>query len=101
MKKILSAILLLSLLISCGQKKGSTQTVTNIDTIRIKKDLLKITKTQNSRNYKNIKTLNSIASYIKVELAKVCDSTTYQEYKVENETYKMSLALLAQNIKND
>lgn len=99
MKKILSAILLLSFLISCGQKKVSTQTATNIDTVRIKNDLLKITKTQNSRNYKNIKTLNSIASYIKVELAKVCDTTAYQEYKVENETYKNVLGSIGTEYK--
>ncbi|MEP0214360.1 MAG: M28 family peptidase [Cellulophaga sp.] len=92
MKKILSTLILLTSLISCAQTRNGTQTTSNIDTVRIKKDLLRITKTQNSRNYKNIKTLNSIASYIKVELAKVCDTTAYQEYKAKNETYKNVLA---------
>lgn len=56
--------------------------------IRVKNDLLKITKTQHSRNYQNIKTLDSIANYIKSEFVKVCDSTAFQPYKLKNNIYK-------------
>ncbi len=55
---------------------------------RIKTDLIAITKTEKSRNYKNIKTLNTVAAYINTELAKVCDSVNYQNYAVNNTQYK-------------
>ncbi len=56
--------------------------------VRIQKDLATITKTENSRNYQHIKTLNSVANYIKSELDKVCDSVGYQTYMVNNTEYK-------------
>ena len=55
---------------------------------RIKNDLIKITQTQESRNYQNIKTLNSVACYIKTELAKVSDSVAFQSYYVNETNYK-------------
>ncbi|MFI0429476.1 M28 family peptidase [Mariniflexile sp. HMF6888] len=55
---------------------------------RIKEDLVKITQTQESRNYQNIKTLNAVADYIKSELTKACDSVTFQPYLVNGKTYK-------------
>lgn len=55
---------------------------------RIKADLFKITQTPQSRNYQNIKSLNIVANYIKSELTKVCDSVTFQPYKVNGTIYK-------------
>ncbi len=55
---------------------------------RIKNDLIKITQTPKSRNYQNIKSLNIVANYIKSELTKVCDSTNFQPYQVNGNTYK-------------
>lgn len=85
-------IILLSLIffgIGCkGQNKNRTQQTAVVDTLRIKNDLNTITQTTESRNYKNIKTLNYIANFIETEFSKVCDSVSLQEYKVENETYK-------------
>lgn len=85
-------IILLSLIffgIGCkGQDKNRTQQTAVVDTLRIKNDLNTITQTTESRNYKNIKTLNYIANFIETEFSKVCDSVSLQEYKVENETYK-------------
>jgi len=55
---------------------------------RIKTDLLKITQTPKSRNFQNIKTLNTVANYIKSELTKVCDSVAFQPFQVNKTTYK-------------
>ena len=53
-----------------------------------KTDLLKITQTPKSRNFQNIKTLNTVANYIKSELTKVCDSVAFQPFQVNKTTYK-------------
>tara|TARA_R110002096_G_scaffold6222_8_gene28795 strand:+ start:13214 stop:14149 length:936 start_codon:yes stop_codon:yes gene_type:complete len=66
---------------------------------RIKTDLIKITQTPKSRNYQNIKTLNTVADYIKFELGKVSDSTTFQPYQVNGKTYKNVIGSIGTNHK--
>jgi len=58
------------------------------DIKRIENDLTLITKTEKSRNYKNVKTLNYVAEYIFNELSKTCDTVFYQKYLVNNVEYK-------------
>jgi hypothetical protein len=55
---------------------------------QLKKDLKAIINTKRPRNYKNITSLNNVASYIKKEFNKVCDSVAYQSYTVDNNEYK-------------
>ncbi len=59
-----------------------------MDTTRVKSDLTLITQTKKSRNYQNIATLDTIANYIKIELTKVCNAVSYQEYEVDDNEYK-------------
>jgi hypothetical protein len=66
---------------------SSTHTILS-DTIRLKSDLKIITKTANSRNYRNIQTLNFVADYIFNELSKNCDTVYYQSYYVNGVEYK-------------
>lgn len=88
MKNILTAFLLI-ISFGCTHSQDRTnKTLVFSDTLRIKKGLIKITNTQKPRNYKNIKTLDSVANYIKSELKKVCDSTVFQEYDVNGNEYK-------------
>lgn len=58
------------------------------DTARIENDLRIITKTEKSRNYRNIETLNFIAQYIFDEFSKNCDTVYYQTYLVNGAEYK-------------
>ncbi len=58
------------------------------DTSLIQSHLFRITKTKIYRNYKNISQLNEVTEYIKTEFTKYSDSTYFQEYKVEGQTYK-------------
>ena len=58
------------------------------DSVRIRTDLKAITQTPKSRNYQNIPTLDSVASYIKNELGKVCDSVRYQTFVHDKRTYR-------------
>ena len=80
-QKLKKHVLLLSL---CVLNSLYSQTTL----VRIQKDLSTITKTKKSRNYQHVKTLNSVANYIKTELNKVCDSVGYQTYIVNNTEYK-------------
>lgn len=81
-------ILFLCFSISHVQPQEIQNKFSSADTIRIKKDLVAITNTSKSRNYKNIATLNSVASYIRSELSIVCDSVSYQKYNVGDFEYK-------------
>jgi Zn-dependent M28 family amino/carboxypeptidase len=72
---------------SCAENISSTHTILT-DTIRINNDLKIITKTANSRNYRNIQTLNFVADYIFTELSKNCDTVYYQTYFVNGVEYK-------------
>jgi Zn-dependent M28 family amino/carboxypeptidase len=58
------------------------------DTLRIANDLRIITKTKQSRNYKDTVTLNYVAQYIFDEFSKTCDTVYYQPYLVNGITYK-------------
>ncbi|WP_052188229.1 hypothetical protein [Cellulophaga sp. Hel_I_12] len=99
--RVLLFILSFTLFItSCkGQNKSTIEHTFVFDTLRIKNDLKTITQTTESRNHKNIKTLNHIADFIQTELAKVCDSVSFQEYKVGDETYKNVIGSLNSNQK--
>ena len=63
------------------------------DTTKIKKHLTLITKTDKSRNYKNLKTLNKIGAYIFDEFKTYADSTYYQKYDVKGNEYKNVIAV--------
>jgi hypothetical protein len=63
------------------------------DTTRIKKQLTLITKTDKSRNYKNLKTLNKIGTYIYDNFKTYADTTYYQKYDVQGNEYKNVIAV--------
>lgn len=76
---------------------GSTSSPTHpryADTLRIERDLRTITKTERSRNYRNIETLNFVAQYIYDELSKSCDSVYFQPYMVEGYEYKNVIGII-------
>lgn len=99
MKKLLY-IVCTTLLISCSYSQNKpSEKLNHIDTIRVKNDLISITETQKSRNYKNIATLDTIADYIKIELTKVCDSVSYQKYEVDGNIYKNVIGSIRTNNK--
>lgn len=54
----------------------------------IERDLKTLTSLEKPRNYKNIASLNTVAEYLKKELASVCDSVAFQSYQVQNNEYK-------------
>lgn len=92
MKKVL--VLVLFILIGCVSKKTEPKqkvTVVEVDNklaSSVKNKLEAIINTENPRNYKNTNALNKVASYIKSELNKVCDTTVYQPFLVEGNEYK-------------
>jgi aminopeptidase-like protein len=83
MKVFITSIVYFIFCITCSAQKTNENDLQNI-----KKHLIAITKTKKARNYKNVKTLNFVAAYIKKEFAKVCDSSEYQNFKVGNNIYK-------------
>jgi len=90
---LLTSFLILT--ISCSlleTKEDKTMVNEHLNVKKLQEDLEIITKTPKARNYKNIATLNKVANYIKTELQKVCDTTSYQNYKVVNKTYKNVIA---------
>ncbi len=87
MKSLFNILLLVFSIYTNSQTKPS-DSLKFINQNRIKNDIIKITQTQESRNYKNIKTLNVVADYIKSELTKISDSVAFQPYQVNGETYK-------------
>ncbi|WP_083535220.1 M28 family peptidase [Chryseobacterium kwangjuense] len=54
----------------------------------VKGHLQALTKTPEFRNYKNIDQLNAVADYIQQNFSKYGDSTTFQEYPVDDKIYK-------------
>lgn len=72
---------------SIAEKTSSARNFIS-DTLRIEDDLKIITKRTNSRNYKNIETLNFVAEYIFSELSKNCDTVYFQPYFVNGIEYK-------------
>ena len=55
---------------------------------QIQRDMEAVTELEKPRNYKNIASLNKVADYIKEELSKVCDSVSFQSFKVKRKEYK-------------
>jgi len=79
--------IVLSLSCSCKDKPTINYKLIS-DTIQIKQDLDSIVKTDSFRNYKNIKTLNKVADYIKRQFQTVSDSVTEQKYNYQETEYK-------------
>jgi hypothetical protein len=98
MKRISIVIIIVlgCLLSSCGVNSGHER---YSDTTRIKNDLTIITKTEKSRNYKNIETLNSVAQYIFGEFSKTCDTVYFQTYLVNGIEYKNVIGSIGRNRK--
>ena len=87
--KISVLIFSVFLTISCHSSKIPSN---KSDVERVRNDLTQITKTGNFRYYLNPDALNYTADYIYSELAKNCDTVYYQEFKVNNITYKNVVA---------
>jgi len=88
MKNLLLIVLVVNT-IACSHSQNTTKIGLQFaDTVRINNDLIKLTNTQKPRNYKNRATLDSVASYIKSEFKKICDSTDFQNYNVGDNIYK-------------
>ena len=83
--KAIFLIILSILAVSCSQTRSP---LNYADTSRLTKDLHALTKTEKSRNYLNPDILDSVASYIYSELAKVCDTVCFQTYLVDNKEYR-------------
>lgn len=60
----------------------------NADTLLIEEHLTTITKTKDFRHFMNVDQLNKTAAYIYDNFKKYADTTYYQEYKVNDLTYK-------------
>jgi hypothetical protein len=58
------------------------------DTTRIVQHMTKITKTEQSRNYKQLNQLNATADYILEVFSQYSDSAYFQEFKVADRIYK-------------
>jgi hypothetical protein len=69
------------------------------DTLRIKKDLDSIIKTDGYRNYKNLNALNQVANYIKRQFQAISDSTNEQNFIVDNNQYKNIICSINTNKK--
>jgi Zn-dependent M28 family amino/carboxypeptidase len=87
--KISVLIFSVLLTISCHSTKIPSN---KSDIERVRNDLTQVTKTGNFRYYLNPDALNYTADYIYSELAKACDTVYYQEFKVNNITYKNVVA---------
>lgn len=57
------------------------------DTLLIHEHLTNITKTEESRDFENYKTLNSVAEYIHSDLSKYCDTVFYQVFHTPDEFF--------------
>jgi len=94
--KIINLFIVASIFFSCTEHRISSNKA-NID--RIKADLTKITKTEDFRNYKNTRALDSTAAYIFSELQKVCDTVYYQKYRIDGSEYKNIVASIGKDKK--
>jgi Zn-dependent M28 family amino/carboxypeptidase len=88
MKNMLRLLSLDFLIVLTINLYGQTQESDSISSVRIRKELTIITKTDKSRNYENVSTLNYIARYIFEEFSKNCDSVYYQNFSVNGVEYK-------------
>lgn len=90
-RKILCTLsALLSLSAICKADTLSSTALAN--EARILKDLTAICKTEQSRNYKNITTLNTVAHYIHEQLIANCDTVFYQCFNAGGNEYKNVVA---------
>ena len=64
----------------------SQDNLSNVGLIR--SHLTNITKTEKSRNFENIQTLNLVSDYIYNTLQSVCDTVHFQYYEVEDKQYR-------------
>ncbi len=95
MKHFIKLFLCLIILSTCN---SSAQNYLS-DTIKIKQHLTTITKSDKSRNYKNLEELNRVANYIFKEFDQYADSTYYQKYQVNGKEYKNVIAVFGLNHK--
>lgn len=65
-----------------------SENIQKADTNLIRAELKELTKTNKSRNYRNLDQLNSTAIYIKNIFQKYADSVYFQDYKVDGRTYR-------------
>ena len=86
MKHLLSCCLLFFCFLTCAYAQAGA------DTLLLKKHLHELTKQEGYRNYRDLKTLNAAADYIKQEFAQWADTTFFQEYTVGGQVYKNVIA---------
>lgn len=67
---------------------SSSASRSQADTSLIKKHLVAITQTNSARNHLNIETLDKTAQYIFEQFSIYADTTYFQEYQVNGNTYK-------------
>lgn len=100
--KITLIILVIILILSCKNKQKQfvnieqfqkTSSINSIDSLRIKNHLDAIINTEKPRNYKNLETLNYVASYLNNSFKKYADTSYYQKYKVNGKEYKNVIAV--------
>ena len=79
------AIIICFIILACNLKLYAQPAQS--DSLRIVQHLKTITKTDGYRNYKNIPLLNQTAEYIFSVFSQYADTTYYQPYQVEGDTY--------------
>lgn len=97
--KLINSILMICfglIQFSCASSHTGTYEILS-DTLRIENDLRVITKSEKSRDYKNVETLNLVADYIFKELLKTCDTVYYQTYQVNGIEYKNVVGSIGQD----
>ncbi|MFK7813298.1 MAG: M28 family peptidase [Maribacter sp.] len=75
----------------CSQKSA--------DIVRLEKHLTTITKSTSFRNHANLEELNRVANYIESEFQKTADSTKFQDFVVNGNTYRNVIASFGTNNK--
>lgn len=66
---------------------------------KITEHLTAITKTNGFRHYQNLPVLNEVANYIHSVFSQYADTTYFQTYKVNGETYKNVVCRFGSDIK--
>lgn len=66
----------------------------NSDTVQLKNHLLAITQTEQFRNYRNQKALETVSEYIYNQLNQYCDTVYYQVFFVDHTEYRNVVARL-------
>jgi len=90
------------ILFFCGciwSQNNSEVSLDDVLLLSVKENLFKITKTDKPRNYKNVEVLDSVAAFINSEFNKVCDSVSYQKFKVDTRNYKNIIGSIGVNNK--